>query len=110
MLAVIAAVLPWATLTTGFGSVSRNGMDDGGDGVFTAALGVIGLLAALQAGRALIVTLIAGVLVAGIGVIDIMDVSDLGEGVSVGAGLYLTVFAGVIMFAAAAVCLQKPKD
>lgn len=113
--AVVAAVLPWATLQSAFGSVSRSGMADGGDGLFTAILGLAGGAAALMGGRMPVASIVAGFMIAGIGVLDIIDVSGLDDGneftsVSVGAGLYLTVIAGVVMVVAAVVCLQKPQN
>ena len=107
LLAVVAALLPWATLNTIFGSLSRNGIDNGGDGLFTAALGIIGALALWQAGRWLWAAGISGGLIVAIGIYDISDVRNMVSDVnaesegyasaSVGSGLYLTVLAGVIL-------------
>ncbi len=108
---MIAAILPWATLQTAFGSISRGGMDDGGDGIFTAILGIAGGIAAYSGWR--IVSAIAGLMIAGIGYLDIRDVSGITDEdsaiVTVGPGLYLTVLAGVVMFLASTASRQKPE-
>lgn len=111
ILAVIAALLPWAKLTTVFGELTRNGFDDGGDGLITAALGIIAALAIWQSGRWRIVAIIAAVAIIAVALYDISDVSSIadedGANVSVGAGLYLTVVAGILAGAVPALQLAR---
>jgi len=109
LLAIVAALLPWTTVNTVFTSISRNGIDGGGDGLFTLGLGIVGALALWQAGRWLWAAAISGVVIIVIGIVDIVDVQGLVDEVnadsdglasaSVGAGLYLTVIAGVVLAA-----------
>lgn len=103
LLTAVSAFLPWATV---FGlSVNGIGGEDVGgvkDGVITLPLGI--LAACLGLGRALarkpgvgqlvipVLTLVVGGLIALIGVVDL---ADLPTGVSAGAGLVLTLLAGL---------------
>lgn len=103
--AAICAALPWVTVITVFGSVSKNGLE--GDGIITAGLGVLGGLLAVKGDKALIGTLICGVLVAGIGAYDWYDMTgrfgdveaDGFADASAGIGLYGTILAGCVLFA-----------
>lgn len=99
---VIAAFLPWASL---FG-LSVSGIN--GDGKLTLVLALIGL-AALAASRGIgpvamerramhITELVAGALVAVIGLVDLRSISAI--------GLYLTLLAGVAWAGAAVVGLR----
>lgn len=99
---VAGAFLPWKSL----GMISRSGVDGGGDGVITALLGLLVVLAAaapLQGWRRL-VCLLCGGLAAAVGVMDLVEVQrqiDSLEGnpfqcaLSVGYGLYATIAGGV---------------
>ncbi len=103
-LAVLAAFLPWATAANGL--LSKSGID--GDGAITLLLGTVGALAAWQAGRLIWVAVICGALVALIGVVDYIDIA--GETlVSAGAGLILTIIAGVALFAGALTTWDKQR-
>jgi hypothetical protein len=102
---VIAATLPWATARAGIFSISKAGTE--GDGVYTL---IGGLIIAALAGwilarehrkgwRALAITVCGG-LIAAVGIWDAADIQrKLGdvEGVeiSIGAGLWLTMIAGL---------------
>lgn len=99
---VVGSLLPWATVTTIFGEISKAGTD--GDGLLTMLLaaGAAALALASKAPRAILVLL---ALVAAIAVFDIVDVSRLGEdgaSVSVGIGLW-TVGAGAAVGLAGAI-------
>jgi hypothetical protein len=113
ILAAVCAVLPWVTATTVFGSVSRNGIDQGGDGLITAGAGVVVALLALgvwERGRAVRwLVVVAGLVVTGIGIMDFADVQDRiseledeADGYatgSTGIGLYGTILAGLAILA-----------
>lgn len=105
---VLGAFLPWIKATSIFGTLSRSGMDDGGDGLFTAGLAVAGGLAVWQAGRWLWAAIVCGAVITAIGFWDKSDVKDRAASidsdavsVSVGAGLYLTIAGGVLLGVAA---------
>lgn len=94
---VIGSFLPWATVTSGFGSIGVAGTE--GDGVITLVAGaVIGILAALELGQSSktrVATMIASLICLGIGLFEIANVSDAIGGVSsefarasVGIGLF----------------------
>jgi hypothetical protein len=87
-------MLPWATLTTGFGTISKAGTD--GDGVLTLlAAVVIGVLVLVAKGaKALIAAIVVCVLALAVCVYDIADVSSSGQ-VSVGIGLWLATLGGI---------------
>lgn len=82
-LIALGSFLPWITATTVFGTISRNGVSDGGDGVFTMVLGVvIGVLGGMLAsgGRTTTATRVilwlAVIAFALIWVVDFTDVRD----------------------------------
>jgi hypothetical protein len=96
---VIGSFLPWATVVTIFGNISKAGTD--GDGVLTMLLagGAAALSLARKAPRAIIVML---ALTAVVAVYDIADVARLGgEGedsvdVSVGFGLWIVAIGAAV--------------
>src|SRR5262245_52527187 len=108
-LVVIGSFMPWASVTSIFGTISIAGTQ--GDGKITLVLGlIIVVLAILElsgtAGGIRWVTLIFGFLAAGAGVLDMTNVSSrLGEAASdvvqpaVGVGLYAVVAGGVAVIA-----------
>lgn len=90
---VVGSLGPWAT----FGPFAKNGLD--GDGVITLVLGLL-VLAAVWLRRAPLAVLVAGALVALIGIIDTIDVA--GSDVlspSPGWGVLLTAAAGISVVA-----------
>lgn len=112
-LAVLGSFLPWITATVAFaGTIERNGFDGGGDGVFTAALGIIialiGVALLARSGKARtarIGAIIAGLALGGLGLLEIGSVNDriasLGSGTvsvaaNVGTGLIVVEFAAVL--------------
>lgn len=112
-LAVAAALLPWVTASTIFGSFSRNGIDGGGDGLVTGLLGVVVAVLALgtrrnAGGRGVGIAIAAcSLIIVAVSAYDFFSVNDrvndidrqLGEA-GVGIGLYLTILAGMAGVAA----------
>jgi hypothetical protein len=98
---VVGSFGPWAT----FGPFSKGGLD--GDGVITLVLGLV-VLAAVWLRRAPLGVLVAGALVALIGIIDTIDVA--GSQVlspSPGWGVLLTAAAGLSVVAWAALEMAR---
>ena len=108
--AVIGALLPWAQINLSFGAegLSANVNGTEGDGVITLVLGILlGAVAVLAlatrgvARWAAVVGIVAAVIMTAIAVIDIVDVNrtagDISPlvDVSVGAGLWVTLIAGL---------------
>ena len=108
--AVIGALLPWARIDLSFGPAGLSEDVDGteGDGVITLVLGILlGAVAVLAlatrgvARWAAVVGIVAAVIVTAIAIIDIVDVNrtagDISPlvDVSVGAGLWVTLIAGL---------------
>lgn len=105
----LGSFLPWVTATTGFVSISRNGFDGGGDGILTAAGGIlvalvgIGLVAKAGAPAALKGTAaVVGLL---LGFLAFTDYNTLTNNIkalsssvsgSVGTGLIVVGFAAVL--------------
>jgi hypothetical protein len=113
----IGALGPWITI----GIISANGVDNGRDGVVTIIIAVVALLATYAhyskgtSGWA-VFTAICGAAIAVVGIIDVSDVlSRHGEilgrdfSPSVGWGLWLTVIAGVALFASAVVMIASQR-
>jgi hypothetical protein len=109
-LAVLGSFLPWITATAAFvGTIGRSGLDGGGDGIITIALGIViallGIALLARSGRpqpARIGAAICGLILLVVAYLDIQDVNerlaDLEAGVigSVGMGLIIIAFAGVL--------------
>ena len=122
--AIVAAFLPWISATAAFvASESRNGLD--GDGQITIVLGVAAAVLAVVALRghpaplaALVIVAGLGALIAVIGVIDYVDarnrIGDLTAeerqlvAISIGAGLYLTIAAGIAIIVGAVLGAVSP--
>lgn len=110
---IIGSLLPWVTVSSGFGSFSAAGTE--GDGQITLALGAITIIVALgkfaRAGRTTalnVLLLLCGLVALGIAIYDIGNVgSAMSDTVafargSVGVGLYIVVLGGfVTLFGAA---------
>lgn len=105
-LMAIGSLLPWATLTTAFGNVSKNGTD--GDGTITLIAGVVVAVLGLAmrtnpTGSLRVLALLAS---SGVGVIAGIDFADVqsvaGENsseyarISVGVGLYVVAIGAVL--------------
>lgn len=110
-LGVIGSFLPWIQATAAFvGTISRNGLDGGGDGTITLVAGIViglfGIARLARSGSATLARLVGGlaaVAMAGLAILDIGDVSNrvanLGSTLatgSVGMGLYVIVIGGVL--------------
>lgn len=108
----IGAFLPWITARTPFGSISRNGLEDGGDGIVTLVLG--GVIAAVGIGYALrslaprvwfdLLAGLAGLAALAVAIYDIAEVNDRASGaesdmvsVSVGSGLVVSVIGALVV-------------
>lgn len=106
----IGSFLPWATVTSVFGSISVAGTE--GDGIMTLICGVIAVIGfALQ--RPLLAIIPAAIGLA-IGVIDLTNVSrNLGDidaeiaRASVGIGLWILVAGAVVAVVAAALLIPS---
>lgn len=119
--AVVGAFMPWATITTVFGSMSVNGFQDGeGDGMITGGLGALGalLLFFTRGFKApVVIAAIAGAAIAAVGFYDLSNIRDMIDEVnadpdgmafaSTGVGLYLTIGAGIVMACCAIVVVQS---
>jgi hypothetical protein len=101
VLVLIGSIGSWAT----FGDLSAGGTDDGKDGIITLicailAAGTVAATTFLVAGTPRIVaqwaTVVLGLAVVVIGVIDIIDINGT-DPLSVGWGLWLVLFAGVAL-------------
>jgi hypothetical protein len=100
VMVALGALLPWATVSSLFGSISVSGTD--GDGVFTLLCGIaIGVMFGLWKRPALIVAVVLAGISALVGIIDLVDIGrtagELGGLVdaSPGIGLFLTVLASI---------------
>ena len=49
LLIAIGSFLPWISVSSAFGSLSRNGVEGGGDGVSTLIIGVLMVLLGISA-------------------------------------------------------------
>jgi hypothetical protein len=104
-LVAVAAMLPWITVRTVFGSVSRSGVDQGGDGIFTAALGIAGAVAAYKGSRKRLAGAAAcGGIAAAVSLYHLLRVSDRAASISsdyavaeAGFGLWLSLGASVVL-------------
>lgn len=102
---VVGSLGPWAT----FGPFTKSGTS--GDGVLTLVIGLL-VLTAIGLGRMVPGVLVAGVIVAAIGVVDTIDVAGAGGPLSPspGWGVLLTAAAGVAVAAWAAHVLLRDRD
>lgn len=119
VLIAAGSLMPWVEATAAFvGSLSRSGIDGGGDGVITLSAGVVvalvGLYALVQTGQEGIFALgaVGGLVAAGIAIVNYNEASgrvveftatagELGTA-SVGAGLWVLGAGGVVALVAAA--------
>ena len=117
----VAAFLPWAKVSAGIFSVTKDGIE--GDGLFTLIVGLVIGAAALaniygrfSCDRLAIAMIIAGGIVAAIGAIDwanLERVADQSESdlirISPGIGLIVTTFAGIGLIITAALGHQHDR-
>jgi hypothetical protein len=109
-LAILGSFLRWITATAAFvGTIGRSGLDGGGDGIVTIALGIVivllGIAMLARSGSrrtARIGAIVCAVVLGFIAYIDIKSVNDriagLGDNVNgaLGMGLILVAFAAVL--------------
>lgn len=109
-LIALGSFLPWITVRTGFGSLSRSGLE-GGDGILTLILG-LGLVVAgyLLLNASTIASWIIPGAAAIVGIVGFINLRDVQERVddagsefvaaSVGTGLYAILIGAIAAFAA----------
>jgi len=112
LLVAAGSFLPWVTVS-GLLSISRSGIDGGGDGLFTLTLGIVLALVAAGAfssgelGRfSRVIGVLCGLAALGIAVYDGTNLARIGASisglasVSIGAGIYMVVVgAGLAVIA-----------
>jgi hypothetical protein len=121
-LAALGSFLPWITATAAFvGTISRNGIDGGGDGIFTIVLGIvivlIGVARLAGSGRPRTMRIGAGVGAVALGVVTWLDVAAINERISsldstaavgsLGMGIIVIGIAAVLAFIGALVAPAK---
>ena len=122
LLVAVGSFLPWVTASTVFGSLSRSGIDAGGDGWVTLVAGtviaVLGLATVTRPNRA--ANLLVAIGAAGAAIIFAIDFSDVqgrvsaiessSEGMAlggVGIGLWMVALGAITTFVAS---LMRRKD
>lgn len=109
-LAIIGAFMPWISATAFLGTISRNGIDGGGDGIFAILVGLVvafaGIALLARSGRPIVARVTAIVASLFLGWLAIVDMGSVNERVaalnttyttgSVGTGLYLLILAAVL--------------
>lgn len=97
-LAIAGSLMPWATALGG--ALSKAGTE--GDGIITliaaligAIVGALRITGLLKGSVARILLALVGIVVAGTAIYDWRELSQAGEGISVGSGLVLTAIGGV---------------
>ncbi|MCX6648558.1 MAG: hypothetical protein NTV61_04120 [Candidatus Bathyarchaeota archaeon] len=103
LLGAIGSFLPWATMSSIFGTISLNGLDK--DGMFTlifsiAALGVLYLgIKRTRKNTTNIVIIILGIFLALTGIMDSSSITSIQTTqyayIQVGVGLYLVILSGI---------------
>jgi hypothetical protein len=124
-LIALGSFLPWITATAALvGTLTRSGLDSGGDGLVTLGIGIgiavaaiiaLSTSGAITAARVLAVLLGIGAVV--VGVVDIGNVNDRIQAItssssaiaSVGMGLYAVVLGGVIAVIGGLIARPAPK-
>jgi hypothetical protein len=122
-LAVLGSFLPWITATMAFvGTISRNGIDGGGDGVITIVLGIvialIGIARLARSGNPRTMRIGAGLAALVLGVVTWVDVASINQRVSgldskvaiasLGMGIIVIGIAAVLAFIGALLAPAKP--
>lgn len=109
VLVAIGSALPWATASSEFYSVSKNGLS--GDGIITIVVGLLALAffaagIALQARWPFVTALILSLIVSAVAIYDTVDIAGQ---VSVGIGVILCIIGGCIGIVAAIVGIAAPR-
>ncbi len=112
--AVVGAFLPWETVLTAFGRLNVNGIDGGRSGVITAGIGVLTVIflalereklwPAMTAGAGGLVITVIGFDQLSSSRDAVTQLTAEGQGLahaSTGAGLYVTIAAGLLLIACA---------
>lgn len=105
ILVAAGSLLPWATVSSGFGSISLNGIE--GDGKFTLAVGaaltLVGYLRFVGGGSKALLTLLLSIAALGLGLIEYANASKVLDAAgsefartSIGIGLYLILLGGAV--------------
>lgn len=112
-LVLLGSFLPWITATAAFvGTISRSGIDGGGDGLITAGIGLVivvaGLLGFASPGAVSVARLgavVAGIAAVALGILEINSVNariaslDVQTATAtVGMGLYAVILGGIVAF------------
>ena len=117
---VVGAMLPWASVATPFGTISKNGTD--GDGIITMIFGLAaGVLLLLRWNRAparglTIAALVVSVLIGVVAVVDMIDVKSrftsgsVSLSASIGVGLWLTLLGAVAALAGTIISLASRRS
>jgi len=103
---VIGSLMPWVTVTTAFGTVSRNGID--GDGKITALTALV-FAAAFYFGTKAWHNVLAGVLAVATAIVGIANVIDIYDNInsadleglghaSLGVGMWVVLAGTLTMF------------
>lgn len=110
---IVAAFLPWASVSIGLLADSPNGVDNGSDGWLTAGAALLAVIAFAVHNKVLyVVSFALAVGAAGLSIFDIRDVNALTDDVppgllvtaSVGIGLWLTALGTIVYGVLLLVC------
>ena len=124
-LVALGSFLPWITATAAFlGTISRNGIDGGGDGIWTIVIGVIvvigvvgGLSSPGAVGAARAAAVVGGIAAVVVGFLDMSDVQgrvntiangSSGAIASVGMGIYVVMLGGALAVVGGLVARSAP--
>jgi hypothetical protein len=107
--AMLGSFLPWITATAAFvGTISRNGIDGGGDGLITIILGLAAAACGVDVYRRRTRVASIGALACGLGLVGIvaLDIGSINDRIadintesafaSVGMGIYVVALGGVL--------------
>jgi hypothetical protein len=91
----VGSVLPWASVTTFIGTISKNGTD--GDGMLTLILGVVATFVVMKgkSRKVALGVLVVAALIAAFDIVDVMSTSEDGIEASVGVGLWIVALGAV---------------
>ncbi len=115
-LAALGSFLPWITATAAFvGTINRNGLDGGGDGLITIALGIViillGVALLARSGNPRTARIGAAICGLALGWVAVADINSINERIrslnstlaaaSVGMGIIVIAFAAVLVLVGA---------
>ena len=113
IIVIVGSFLPWLTATAAFvGTINRNGIDGGGDGIFTAIAGGLlalgGVARAMRSGSPRMARILGVISSAVAGIIAVVDIGNVNSKVAdltsnssaviatVGTGLYAVIVGAVV--------------